>query len=152
MQCGNNLKQLGLALQSYHATVGCFPPGALWGKGGMYDSPRTNFHVHLFPYEEQNALYDGLDKNGCLWQNANNASLLKMVLPGMLCPSDGLGGRVVSVPTRWGWAAGFGWSRLNYFGVFTGMRMSDRSSCQMVVQQSEEADAQATNNSVASTT
>ncbi len=28
VQCTNNLKQLGLAMQNYHDVVGTFPPGA----------------------------------------------------------------------------------------------------------------------------
>ena len=60
MQCANNLKQLGLALQNYHAAIGCFPPGTIW-QGGMYGVPRTNFHVHLFPYEDQGNLYNMLN-------------------------------------------------------------------------------------------
>ena len=61
-QCSNNLKQLGLALANYESANRCFPPGMIW-EGGMFGPLRQNFHVHLFPYEEQGALYDQIKWN-----------------------------------------------------------------------------------------
>src|SRR5262245_13009341 len=40
VSCANNLKQLGLALQNYHAAARCFPPGAI-NKCFPWCGPRT---------------------------------------------------------------------------------------------------------------
>jgi len=49
LQCGNNLKQLGLALHNYHSAKACFPPAAIsygWcmpgGKPGQTPDPRRS--------------------------------------------------------------------------------------------------------------
>ena len=120
MQCANNLKQLGLAMHGYHAAIGCFPPGVIW-EGQMFGPKRQSFHVHLFPYEEQGNVYDTIDwsVSGILWYG-NNQQATKVVIPNLLCPSDGLGGRTLLV-------AGNELARLNYFGVFSGMQEGDLS-------------------------
>jgi prepilin-type N-terminal cleavage/methylation domain-containing protein len=55
-QCGNNLKQLGLALQNYHDTYKCFPYGAR--PGGWNGGWGTSFYVRILPYVEQASLAD----------------------------------------------------------------------------------------------
>src|SRR6266581_6687314 len=56
IQCGNNLKQLGLAAQNYHGVNGHFPPGI-----GYYPTARNGvfgtYFFHLLPYVEQDNLY-----------------------------------------------------------------------------------------------
>ncbi len=128
MQCANNLKQLGLAMQCYHTGWDCFPPGAVWPTG-MYAFPRANFHMLLLPYEEQGALYQGLDWTNAgdvaVWTKKDNASLVRMVIPGVLCPSDGVGGLDLYAPAVWlSWCAP-AWAHCNYFGVFNGMEIGD---------------------------
>ena len=68
-QCGNNLKQIGLALHNYHDTLKWFPPGAVF-EGGASTAPnaqpinqRGSMHVRLLPYMEQQALYNAFDFN-----------------------------------------------------------------------------------------
>jgi prepilin-type N-terminal cleavage/methylation domain-containing protein/prepilin-type processing-associated H-X9-DG protein len=120
MQCGNNLKQLGLALLNYESAKGCLPSGVSWN-GGMYGLPRANFHVHLLPYEEQGALYDALNWGGCVWAG-NNKNLTGTVIPGMLCPSDGFGGTTTKLPDLYG---GNILALTNYSGVFSGSQAGD---------------------------
>jgi prepilin-type N-terminal cleavage/methylation domain-containing protein/prepilin-type processing-associated H-X9-DG protein len=61
MQCGNNMKQIGLGLLNYMAAVGVFPPGELpqpkalgsgnYGPGWAYS---------ILPYLEQQQLFDNI--------------------------------------------------------------------------------------------
>jgi type II secretory pathway pseudopilin PulG len=56
LQCSQNLRQIGLALHSYHNTYGCFPIGAT----STDRSPWLDFyspHVRLLPYLDQSTLY-----------------------------------------------------------------------------------------------
>jgi len=55
MQCQNNLKQIGIALHSYHDSLQRFPYGHLGG-GVNYG----NWRVEIFPYIEQGNLYQQL--------------------------------------------------------------------------------------------
>jgi prepilin-type N-terminal cleavage/methylation domain-containing protein len=50
-QCGNNLKQIGLAFHSYHDVYKAFPPGRIDQNGG------ANWPVFLLPYLEQEDLF-----------------------------------------------------------------------------------------------
>src|SRR5579871_2694162 len=56
-QCKNNLKQFGLAIHNYEASVGSYPPG------------RTGFpmifsaHAQLLPYYDAANVYNGIDFN-----------------------------------------------------------------------------------------
>ena len=51
MQCSNNLKQQGLAIQNHHDVFKHFPPGGYnpWGAVGSWAT-------HILPYMEQNTL------------------------------------------------------------------------------------------------
>jgi prepilin-type processing-associated H-X9-DG protein len=55
MQCTNNLKQLGLAVHTFHDAQNGLPPGAL---GAL----RVGTHAFIMPYIEQNANWDRLNR------------------------------------------------------------------------------------------
>ena len=106
-QCGNNVKQICLALLNYDSAVACFPPGALNTNSTSSDYttyPRTTWPIHLFPFMEQQNLYGRIDFSlpagvgGALWTNSamcqGAGAPTAVVIPGMLCPSDGVGGTV----------------------------------------------------------
>ncbi|MDY0171146.1 MAG: DUF1559 domain-containing protein, partial [Thermoguttaceae bacterium] len=90
LQCKNNLKQLGLAMHSYHQALGTFPPAFIpigsdrergWGWGSL-----------ILPYIEQQALYDsiGVAKGGRMpLPTADNG--LQATLATYICPSDQFG-------------------------------------------------------------
>lgn len=66
MKCSNNLKQIGIALHSYHDAMGFFPAGGFtdqppygtnWGWGSAWT-------VFITPYLEQGNLYNQFVFNG----------------------------------------------------------------------------------------
>jgi prepilin-type N-terminal cleavage/methylation domain-containing protein len=98
MQCSNNLKQLGLAIQNYHDTFLVFPPQSLpahgsnnaWGWGPM-----------IFPFMELKSLYDAVQPNSKMAPGVfvgslpspqtafSGGLLLQQRVPGFICTSDG---------------------------------------------------------------
>src|SRR5262245_63971061 len=56
IKCGNNLKQLGLAAQSYHDSNGHLPPGIGYYPITANGTFGTNW-FHLLPYIEQHNLF-----------------------------------------------------------------------------------------------
>jgi prepilin-type N-terminal cleavage/methylation domain-containing protein/prepilin-type processing-associated H-X9-DG protein len=95
-QCQNNLKQLGLALHSYHDARKQFPMGLVWNNGTYYDTPRTGWNYSLFPYIEQGPVYNQLPQSAANqqwypWWSAeatNPNGPTRVVIPIWLCPSD----------------------------------------------------------------
>jgi prepilin-type N-terminal cleavage/methylation domain-containing protein/prepilin-type processing-associated H-X9-DG protein len=93
-QCRNNLKQFGLAMHNYHDMAGTFPRGAY---GSIYDSgspggtnPWRGFSAHsvLLPYLDQVGLYNQLNFEVRMWDQANNGTLCNTKLAVFRCPSD----------------------------------------------------------------
>jgi len=98
-QCANNLKQMGLALISYHDTFKWFPPGSVWSNSGgttgvpngAMKNDRGSIWIRLLPYIEQSALFSSFDMNtGTDGQQLNGSGIwLKGVqVPVYNCPSD----------------------------------------------------------------
>jgi len=96
--CSNNLKQVGMGLQSYNSARGRFPPGGftdaqpIGGSGGGWGSAWT---VFLTPYIELQNVFDrfvftgGSGWGGAASNNCQVASNLPM--PTYLCPSSPVG-------------------------------------------------------------
>ena len=107
LQCGNNIKQIALGLQSYHTIQGGLPRticnrnadnATATAEGGWsawtLGRPDT-WNVEIFPQLELQNLYDGFDyakKVGDATTSAakpvSNLDLCQRVLPGHACPSD----------------------------------------------------------------
>ena len=69
MQCGNNLKQMGLALHNYESGFKKLPPAAyganpLKGEPSGEDDDGFGWMVSILPYIEQQSLYDTIRPNG----------------------------------------------------------------------------------------
>ena len=60
-QCVNNLKQIGIAMQNYHAANGSLPPATTYSvlPNAVSGYP---FTVLIFPYMEEQSVYDEIDR------------------------------------------------------------------------------------------
>lgn len=116
--CANNLKQLGLALHSYHDLQGSFPPGCCiggpWPSGqglGYYDPPFGappnpnlsyrygqqffTFLTRILPELEQETLYARIDWNAWPWFQGEPGSYLNAFpLKVVQCPADPRAGQL----------------------------------------------------------
>src|SRR5690606_18181536 len=81
MSCGNNLKQLGLALQNYHDTYKVFPPAHIPFNTAYPTTPRNetsadnygpSWMVLILPFMEQQPLHSKIDWSQSM-SHANNA-------------------------------------------------------------------------------
>ncbi|WP_165226396.1 DUF1559 family PulG-like putative transporter [Aquisphaera insulae] len=104
-QCTNNLKQIGLALHNYHASMGTFPVGFLYPTGSVpaTTSPlqyRWSALAQLTPHLEQAALFHAINFDFPLAYRPSGATAFWPFYPanttamatrvaGFLCPSDG---------------------------------------------------------------
>jgi len=86
-QCRNHLRQIGLALNSYHATHNTFPPGRL---RTLVDGQGRGFSAYAFllPYLEAGSLYNSIDFNANADDPVANGTALGQTIAFFLCPSD----------------------------------------------------------------
>jgi prepilin-type N-terminal cleavage/methylation domain-containing protein/prepilin-type processing-associated H-X9-DG protein len=88
-QCVNNLKQLGLAIQNYHDTVGTFPIGVQNGTncGNPNGCPRRTWATSLLPFIEQGVIANANNFTTDFYQLANTTVGLTEINV-YNCPSD----------------------------------------------------------------
>jgi prepilin-type N-terminal cleavage/methylation domain-containing protein/prepilin-type processing-associated H-X9-DG protein len=89
MSCSNNLKQVGLGLQSYHDAQKQFPAGYVSGvdASGNETGPGWGWAAYLLPYVEQDNLYRQITLTLPIEHSAN-ASPRTQLLKVYLCPAD----------------------------------------------------------------
>jgi prepilin-type N-terminal cleavage/methylation domain-containing protein len=83
--CLNNLKQLGVALHSYHDSNKTFPPGVVADSPNLQNGRHSGL-VYLLPYLEQQALSDRYDF-AQTWRSPANLAVAQARLALLLCPS-----------------------------------------------------------------
>jgi prepilin-type N-terminal cleavage/methylation domain-containing protein/prepilin-type processing-associated H-X9-DG protein len=97
--CQNNIKQLGLALQGYHAVYKQYPANSHWWVGPVdvcgdtvvikKEDRKGSMLVKLMPYLEENILHERLKFDGdIIDQFDKDAQIRGAVLPVLRCPSD----------------------------------------------------------------
>lgn len=145
MSCGNNMKQLGIAIHNYHDTYKTFPPDGIWhgnqkGQPGVQGAAINQGNTArgytwialILPFMEQTPLHDKIDFENPAWnQSIPNSSgqttpIRELSFPSLLCPSDPEYGEP---PHGWGlssYAGNGGWDhhrrkqdRHDLMGVFT---------------------------------
>jgi prepilin-type N-terminal cleavage/methylation domain-containing protein/prepilin-type processing-associated H-X9-DG protein len=109
-QCSSNLKQIGIALHSFHDAYGSLPPGNVAPRS--YDAwvdppiaPNWAWGTFILPYIEQNDIFVQLNPNrvmpapagtNTLVATGSSAILAPLIgrgIPNFLCPSDPQGPR-----------------------------------------------------------
>src|SRR5260370_30305293 len=90
MKCGNNLKQIGLALHNYHGVYNCFPSGYLCQPpqaNPNYTAPGWGCGALLLPYIEQDNLYKQINFNLPV-EDPSHLTVRTYPVPIYVCPSD----------------------------------------------------------------
>jgi prepilin-type N-terminal cleavage/methylation domain-containing protein/prepilin-type processing-associated H-X9-DG protein len=132
VSCQNNLKQIGLALLNYHDQNNQFPLGSENTPALPLTGPRLTFMYLLYPFLEQDAAYNRFNRNAlgtsfdsnnsfvpwCSSANSlNDDAVTGVVVPSLLCPSDGLGGKISVHYTDSGQKVAT-FNNCNYLGFF----------------------------------
>ncbi len=106
IQCANNLKQIGLAVNGYHDANNGLPPQATYTIGGSFSG--YSVHARILPYIEQGNLHAKVDFN---LGYAAQANVCRTPVPLYRCPSDPRDGTrmdsgVEFCPTNYGFSIG----------------------------------------------
>ncbi|WP_425614967.1 DUF1559 domain-containing protein [Anatilimnocola sp. NA78] len=115
LSCGNNLKQLALAMHTYADTFHQLPEG-LRQEGAPYRG--CTFYTKLLPYIEQQPLYDAWDFTNLQANTTSGRTATRIAL--LICPSDVFEQDVFEVPAD---AA----SGVNYAGRYAGTSYAGNS-------------------------
>ena len=95
ISCGNNLKQIALAVLSFESTHKAFPAGFSYHNNEA-GGPSWGWAAFILPYMEQKPLYDRLGVDGRRLDNvyrplgtsADDKAMLQTVIAAYRCPSD----------------------------------------------------------------
>jgi prepilin-type N-terminal cleavage/methylation domain-containing protein/prepilin-type processing-associated H-X9-DG protein len=80
IRCANNLKQLGLAVHSYHDTYGSLPPSRNWDIG-------LTWAVFVLPFLEQGPFFESWDPLEAYLTQPGGSAVTDVTLPVFFCPS-----------------------------------------------------------------
>ncbi len=84
IKCQNNLKQMGIACQAYHAANGAFPPGFTATAAYPDTAPGWGWATYLLPYLDGDNVYSQIN----LSQPVQSSPAIQNALSVYLCPSD----------------------------------------------------------------
>lgn len=93
--CFNNLRQIGIGLNAYHAAKQSFPPGGIeWRPRGDTEKRQLAWSAFLLPYLEEQSLYDQLDLS-TPFDSDENATAAAEIVPVYICPTNPRGVNLV---------------------------------------------------------
>ncbi len=103
MQCTNNMKQIGVAMQNYASAKQEFPEGATGCDlvnllGGIPEWRGLSPLLLILPYLEQGTLATQYNYNDSIYVVPNN-QIVAHEIPGYFCPSDDGLGRKMTAPS-----------------------------------------------------
>jgi prepilin-type N-terminal cleavage/methylation domain-containing protein/prepilin-type processing-associated H-X9-DG protein len=112
MQCGNNLKQIALAVHNYHDTHRVFPSSGNHRDAARGLTPTNGFSwlAKALPFLEQQNLHNQLNFNlpmdsGSPTDITTNWGVIQTVVPTFLCPSDPTRAVRNDLARWWSWPA-----------------------------------------------
>ena len=116
VHCQNNLRQIGLGLNAYHAARGSFPPGGIeWRPRGNTTKRQLAWSALMLPFIQEQALYDSLDL-ATPFDSIENARGAAQIVPVYVCPASQRGAQLVH-----------GRGPCDYGGIY-GERITSRNS------------------------
>jgi len=87
MACGNNLRQIGIGLHTYHDAQKSFPPGGIEPISPKWPNGRQlAWSAFLLPFIEERSLHEQIDFNKA-FDSPENAEAAAQVVATYLCPS-----------------------------------------------------------------
>jgi prepilin-type N-terminal cleavage/methylation domain-containing protein/prepilin-type processing-associated H-X9-DG protein len=113
MACGNNLKQLALALNTYHTSNEGFPMGGFISPAYTLPDYTTNGNgwlISVLPFFEQQSTYNAYNTM-MTWGNLSNLTAHATGLSSLWCPSDPAVSEAAIVPAG---AVFFSWEAATY--------------------------------------
>jgi prepilin-type N-terminal cleavage/methylation domain-containing protein len=88
IQCVNNLKQLGLAVQNYADVNGSFPPTSTSGFPAGVSMNNFSMKVRILPFLEQATIFNAFNQS-IAYNDTPNGTATSTKIGAFLCPSDG---------------------------------------------------------------
>lgn len=112
VQCANNLKQIGIALNAYDTTVGSLPSGL--------NGSRFSIHAMILPYLDQVSVYNSINmaQDASEVLAAPNRTVARTALSCFLCPSDAAPVGGASGWTNYAGCHGYCYQRYGDNGLF----------------------------------
>ena len=89
-QCISNLRQTGIAVQSYSSVNDSLPESLRTGSNGLTvgEDGVWSIHARLLPYAEGTSVHERIGFQSS-WKHAHNRAIAPLRIPTYLCPSDG---------------------------------------------------------------